>query len=90
VKKTFKLKVTGKRIASVKITIDGKKVKTFKNAAGEGTRFVYKINSGRYGKGIHRVKVRVVYNAASQTKPRTLQMSFERCVKQVIKPQFTG
>ena len=69
---------------------DGKTVKTFRNKSGEGKRFVLKVNPARYGKGIHRLKARVVYNAASRTKPRTLQMSFERCVKQVIKPQFTG
>jgi uncharacterized repeat protein (TIGR01451 family) len=90
VKKDFKVRISGKRIASVKITIDGKTAKTFRNKAGEGTRFVYKVNPARYGKGVHRLKARVVYNAAAQTQPRTLQLSFERCVKQVIKPQFTG
>ena len=90
VSKAFNVRITGKRIASVTITIDGRKVKTFRRAAGEGTRFVYKVNPARYGKGIHRLKARVVYNPASQTRARTLQMSFERCVKQVVKPQFTG
>jgi uncharacterized repeat protein (TIGR01451 family) len=90
VKKAFNVKITGKQIASVKITIDGRRVKTFRNKAGLGKRFVLRINPAKYGKGIHRLKARVVYNAKSQTKPRTLQMSFERCVKQVIKPQFTG
>ena len=90
VKKAFNVRITGKQIASVKITIDGRTVKTFRNKLGTGTRFVLRVNPARYGKGIHRLKARVVYNAKSQTKPRTLQMSFERCVKQVIKPQFTG
>jgi hypothetical protein len=90
VKKAFKVRITGKQIKRVTITIDGRTVKRFTNKAGTGKRFVLKVNPARYGKGIHRLKARVVYNPASQTKPRTLQMSFERCVKQVIKPQFTG
>jgi hypothetical protein len=90
VKKAFNVKVTGKRISRVTITIDGRTVKVFRSKSGEGKKFVFRVNPARYGKGVHRLRARVVYNAASQTKPRTLQLSFERCVKQIIKPKFTG
>jgi hypothetical protein len=90
VRKAFKVRVTGRQIASVRITIDGRAVKTFRNAKGTGKRFVLAIDPARYGKGIHRLVARVTYSAKSETRPRTLRMAFERCARQRIQPEFTG
>ena len=90
VRKAFRVRITGRRIARVRITIDGRAVKTFRNAKGNGRRFVLGVNPGRYGRGIHRLVARVTYSAASETPPRTLRMAFERCQRQAIQPEFTG
>ena len=74
----------------MRITIDGRSVKTFRDAQGDGKRFVLSVNPGRYGKGIHRLVARVTYSAKSETRPRTLRMAFERCARQAVQPEFTG
>jgi len=33
---------------------------------------------------------RVQFVAASETKSRTLRLSFQRCARQVVTPRFTG
>jgi hypothetical protein len=90
VDKPFISRVTGKRIKSVAWYVDGKKVKTFTSSTGEATRANYRVRPDRYGKGVHRLKVRVTFAADAQTKARTLRMTFAQCAKQIIAPKFTG
>ena len=70
--------------------IDGKTVKTFRNRTGTGTRFVLSVNPSGYGTGRHRLRARIIFSASSETQPRTLRLSFERCKVAPVKPRFTG
>jgi hypothetical protein len=88
VKKAFKAAVRGRRIASVTFYVDGKKQK--KVVAKSGQRvFRVKVRPGS-AVGVHRVTARIVFKASSQTKARTLRLTYRRCVRQVVTPQFTG
>jgi hypothetical protein len=40
--------------------------------------------------GVHRITARVQFEAGSGTKTRTLRLSYQRCVRQVVRPRFTG
>jgi uncharacterized repeat protein (TIGR01451 family) len=90
VSKKFTARVSGKRIVSVIWFVDGKKVKTIKSKASQAQKFSYTVNPGRYGKGVHRLQAKITFAAASKTAPKTLRMTFQRCVKRVIAPKFTG
>ena len=90
VKGPFTATVRGSRIARVTFFVDGKRFKRITAPNGEGSRFTVKINPRGRGFGVHRVTARVEFAAASQTKSRTLRLSFQRCRKQVVKPRFTG
>jgi ketosteroid isomerase-like protein len=88
VRKAFNATVRGRRIASVTFYVDGHRVKRI--VAKQGQRvFRAKVVPGS-AIGVHRVTARVVFKAASQTKARTLRLSYQRCKRQVITPQFTG
>jgi hypothetical protein len=90
VKGKFKATVRGSRISRVTFFVDGKRFKRLTAPTGEGSRFTVRINPKGRGFGVHRVTARVEFVEASQTKTRTLRLSFQRCKKQVVKPRFTG
>jgi uncharacterized repeat protein (TIGR01451 family) len=90
VKGPFKATVRGSRIARVTFFVDGKRFKRITAPTGEGSKFTVSISPKRRGFGVHRVTARVEFVAASQTKTRTLRLSFQRCKKQVVRPRFTG
>ena len=52
--------------------------------------FRVKINPRAVSRGVHRVTAKVVFVSESQTKTKTLRLSFQRCRKQVVRPRFTG
>lgn len=79
VKAPFKVRITGRRIARVKITIDRRPVKTFRASLGDGRLFVLKVNPARYGAGTHRLRAIVTYAKESRTAPRKLALGFRRC-----------
>jgi hypothetical protein len=81
--------VSGRRIVKVTFYVDGKKVKTLTKANRNG-RWVLPMNVKRFAFGTHRVRVTVQFARSSQTKARTLRLSFSRCHPAVVKPQFTG
>jgi hypothetical protein len=81
--------VSGRRIVKVTFYVDGKKVKTLTKANKNG-RWVLPMNVKRFAFGTHRVRVTVQFAKSSQTKARTLRLSFSRCHPAVVKPQFTG
>jgi Domain of unknown function DUF11 len=90
VKGPFTATVRGSRIARVTFFVDGKRFRQLTAPNGEGTRFTVRINPRGRGFGVHRVTARVEFAAASETRARTLRLSFQRCRKQVVKPRFTG
>jgi hypothetical protein len=81
--------VSGRRIVKVTFYVDGRKVKTLTKASRNG-RWVLPMNVKRFAFGTHRVRVTVQFARSSQTKARTLRLSFNRCRPAVVKPQFTG
>ena len=81
--------VSGRRIVKVTFYVDGKKVKTLTKANRNG-RWVLPMNVKRFAFGTHRVRVTVQFAKSSQTKAKTLRLSFNRCHPAVVKPQFTG
>jgi uncharacterized repeat protein (TIGR01451 family) len=89
VKKAFNATVRGRRIAKVTFYVDGSKRATIKARTGQRT-FKYKVRPNGLGRGVHRVTARVQFVAASETKSRTLRLSFQRCARQVVTPRFTG
>ena len=88
-KSSFTAKVTGKEIAQVTFFLDGKKVKRLKGKSGQ---LVFKLKLSTQGRsyGVHRVRAKVIYTAKSLTKSKSMLVTFQRCAKQVVKPQFTG
>jgi uncharacterized repeat protein (TIGR01451 family) len=90
VSKKFVARVAGKRIKSVTWFIDGKKVKTFTSKTGEAAKTTFSVDPGRYGKGVHRLQAKITFHTASRTPAKTLRMTFQRCARQVVAPQFTG
>jgi hypothetical protein len=81
--------VSGRRIVKVTFYVDGKKVKTLTKANRNG-RWVLPMNVQRFAFGTHRVRVVVQFAKSSQTKAKTLRLSFNRCRPAVVRPQFTG
>jgi hypothetical protein len=81
--------VSGRRIVKVTFYVDGKKVKTLSEPNRDG-RWVLPMNVKRFAFGTHRVRVTVQFARSSQTKAKTLRLSFSRCHSAVVKPQFTG
>jgi hypothetical protein len=88
VKKAFNATVRGRKIASVTFYVDGAKLKRVVAKSGQ-RMFRVKVRPGR-ALGVHRVTARVVFKASSRTKTRTLRLTFRRCARQVVTPQFTG
>jgi hypothetical protein len=81
--------VSGRRIVKVTFYVDGRKVKTLTEANRNG-KWVLPMNVKRFAFGTHRVRVTVQFAKSSQTKARTLRLSFNRCHPAVVRPQFTG
>ena len=82
--------VTGRRIVKVTFYVDGKKVKTLTKANRSGGRWVLPLNVRRLAFGAHRVQARIEFAKSSQTKTKTLRLSFDRCHAAAARPKFTG
>src|SRR5919204_672895 len=70
--------VSGRRIVKVTFYVDGKRVKTL-TKANKGGRWVLPLNVKRLAFGTHRVEAKVQFAKSSQTKAKTLRLSFSRC-----------
>jgi len=81
---TVRATVKGSRVAKVTFVLDGEEVKVVKGAGS------YAVKSSTLAPGVHRIKARVTYEAASHTPPRAPVLTFQRCVKRTIKPRFAG
>jgi hypothetical protein len=88
-RRPFVARVTGRQIARVTFLLDGRQVKRIVARSGQ-TAFALKVHPRKVARGVHRVSARVVFAAESRTAPRTLRLSFQRCARQVVTPQFTG
>jgi hypothetical protein len=82
--------VSGRRIVKVTFYVDNKKVKTLTRPNKSGGRWVLPMNVKRFAFGTHRVQARIEFARSSQTKSRTLRMSFSRCHPANVTPKFTG
>jgi hypothetical protein len=82
--------VSGRRIVKVTFYVDNKKVKTLTQPNKSGGRWVLPMNVKRFAFGSHRVQVRIQFARSSQTRSRTLRMSFTRCHPANVTPKFTG
>jgi hypothetical protein len=81
--------VSGRRIVKVTFYVDGRKVKTLSKANRNG-QWVLPMNVKRFAFGTHRVRVTVQFATSSQTKTKTLRLSFSRGHPAVVTPKFTG
>jgi hypothetical protein len=79
-----KAKVSGRQIAKVVFSLDGKRVKTVRGAGS------YSVRSSSLSAGVHRIKAKVTYKAASRTRARTHVVTFQRCVVRQVAPRFAG
>jgi hypothetical protein len=82
--------VSGRRIVKVTFYVDNKKVKTLTQPNKSGGRWVLPMNVKRFAFGSHRVQARIQFARSSQTRSRTLRMSFSRCHPADVTPKFTG
>jgi len=84
-KTAFTARVSGRSIASVTFSIDGRKVKT----VGKGA-FTLKIQPKKFGVGRHQLIAVVKFTKRSGTANRRLPLTFRRCAQGVVAPRFTG
>jgi Prealbumin-like fold domain len=89
VAKPFKVFVTGKGIKRVTFYRDGKRIKRLSKPSS-GSRFQITVNPKGQGFGVHRITVKVSFNANTQAKTRTLRLTYQRCQPGGAKPKFTG
>jgi hypothetical protein len=82
--------VTGRRIVKVTFYVDNKKVKTLTRPNRKGGQWVLPMNVRRFAFGTHRVRARIEFARSSQTRARTLRLSFNRCRPASVTPKFTG
>lgn len=79
--------VSGRQIRRVTFFVDGRRVARRTARSGQ-RRFTARIRPGTLRPGVHRVTARVVFRRGAR--PRTLVLSFQRCVAQDPSPRFTG
>jgi hypothetical protein len=84
VDQAFRARVTGRSIDSVTFYLDGKRVKRLSSAGS------VRIHPNKVGFGRHRVVALVHFTEASDTPSRRLPLTFRRCARQSVSPQFTG
>ncbi len=88
VHRRFRATVRGSKIAQVTFYRDGKRIKRIVAKAGQ-RRFSVMVEPAR-AQGVHRITAKIRFRSASQTRTRTLRLSYQRCRKQIVRPQFTG
>jgi hypothetical protein len=88
-RRPFEARVSGRQISRVTFWLDGRRAERVVAKGGQ-TAFALRVDPRKVAKGVHRVRARVVFEAESRTAPRTLRLSFQRCARQVVTPQFTG
>ena len=69
---------------------DNKKVKTLTQPERKRWTWVLPMNVKRFAFGSHRVRATIQFARSSQTRARTLRLSFSRCHPANVTPKFTG
>jgi hypothetical protein len=86
-KRTSRVVVTGRRIASATFFLGGRKVKTQRRAING--KFFLELKGKKLSYGSHGITVVVRYLPNSTAKTKTLRMRVNRC-RPVVVPTFTG
>jgi hypothetical protein len=87
--KAFNARIRGSKVATVTFVLDGKVVKKVRNTKNAKV-ISFRVNPKKLRFGVHRLVVNVTFQAGSNTKPKTLRLSFQRCGKKLVAPRFTG
>jgi len=85
----FRVRVAGTKIAQVRFTLDGKRLKTLTKPNFRNT-FAVRINPRRMKVGVHRLRAVITFERGSGTRPKTMNLSFQRCARRLAAPRFTG
>lgn len=86
---TFSAGVRGTKIASVVFKLDGKTIARLTKPSARNL-FQVRINPRKLRVGVHRLVATIRFDAGSNTRPRTLRLSFQRCARKLRTPRFTG
>ena len=87
VKQAFQARVNGRSIASVTFFVDGRRVK---QVNAQRASYSLTVLPRTYGFGRHKIVARVRFTAASETKGRSIPLTFRRCAQGATAPRFTG
>ena len=82
-------RVTGRGIAKVVFTLDGRR---FKTVFAKGARTVFTVQIKPRGRSTraHRVNAVVTFKASANTRTRTLRFAYLGCSRRAAAPQFAG
>lgn len=87
--KVFRARVSGTKVARVVFTLDGKRLRTLTKPNFRG-QFAVRINPAKMRVGVHRLRVVTTFQRGSGTRPKTMNLSFQRCARKLAAPRFTG
>ena len=83
----FTVRVAGRQIRRVTISLDGRTLRTFRTSR---RTYSVRVDPRKLGDGPHRIAVTVLFTQASRTRARTLRSTFQRCLRRQVAPRFTG
>jgi hypothetical protein len=89
VAKAFTVKVSGRSIDRVVITIDGKRKAILHASGTNGKTVKFKVDPRKFKPGSHLLVAKTYFTADTGTKPKTLKLRFSRCIRRTA-PAFTG
>ena len=82
----FSARVRGVGMQRVVFRLDGRVVKTVTGLKNR-RMYRYRVNVSKLARGGHRLTVTVTFRS---NRTKTMRLAFQRCVRQVRAPQFTG
>jgi hypothetical protein len=86
---SFNVLVSGRQIERVTFALDGKVVRSL-SRPNSGSRYKLAVNPRKLPRGVHRVIARTTFSKQSGTKPRVLRVTFSKCARRAVAPEFTG
>jgi hypothetical protein len=89
VARAFNARVSGTNVLKVVFKLDGKTIKTL-TKPNNGKNFLVRVNPAKLRIGVHRIQAVVTFTTATQKKPQTFRISFQRCPRKLAAPRFTG
>lgn len=87
-RRPFRVTVTGREIATVDFSIDGRRMASVRRADRRG-RYEVTVDPRRLSRGRHRVAAKVAFTRMSNTRPLILRRTFRRCLRS-RGPRFAG